>query len=142
MPPHHRRAPERLGVVDQLAPDDDAVDDLEQFRGGHATQAGHRHLPVDDRADGVPVDELAANSEARHRVTRRLRHRAVALGGVEARDGTGELEVVGEWDVAEVALLLLPGLVVEGNGLERRHLRPHIRSVSASIHIDTRTDRN
>jgi hypothetical protein len=48
------------------------------------------------------------------------------------------------WDTCVVVneQRLLPGLVVEGNGLERRHLRPHIRSVSASIHIDTRTDRN
>jgi hypothetical protein len=111
--------------------------------GKDATPTASNHQGFQRTDGGVTVLTAAVKPKGwlPHRVSRRLRHRAVALGGVEARDGTGELEVVGEWDVAEVALLLLPGLV-EGNGLERRHLRPHIRSVSASIHIDTRTDRN
>jgi hypothetical protein len=92
-PGHH--AAKRLGVVDQLAANDHAVDDLEQLSRGHAADVRQRHLPVDDRTDGVPVDELAADLEARHRLTRFARHRAVALGIVEARAGAGELEVVG-----------------------------------------------
>jgi hypothetical protein len=33
-----------------------------QLGRGHAGEARQRHLPLDDRADGIPVDELTAKS--------------------------------------------------------------------------------
>ena len=54
-------------------------------------------------AHRAPIDELAAHREARHRLTRLARHRPVAFGGVEARHGADELEVVRKRHLAEVA---------------------------------------
>src|SRR5215216_4053524 len=53
----HRPA-ELVGVVDELTAHNLPVLDLEQLGGGHPPDARNRHLPVDDRADRVAVNEL------------------------------------------------------------------------------------
>src|SRR5918994_7310305 len=55
---------ELLGVVDELAPDDPAVTDLQHLRGGQGP-LDRCHGPVDHRAHQVAVGELVADTEAR-----------------------------------------------------------------------------
>jgi hypothetical protein len=80
----------------------------------------------------VPVDELSAHREARHRLTRLGRHRPVALRVVEARHRADELEVVGQRHFPEVAVLVVPGVVVESHGLENSH-RQILQSVEECL---------
>jgi hypothetical protein len=55
----------------------------------------------------VLPSKLAPDVEARHRRAGLTGHRPVALGAVEACHGAGELEVVGQRHVAEIAALVL-----------------------------------
>jgi hypothetical protein len=105
--------------------------------------ARKRHLPVEDRADGVAVHELPAQLETRDGLPRLPGHCPVPLGTIETRHGPGELEVVGQRRVAEVAALVLPGVVVESDGFARGHRRSSSRVAFVAFSwIDTVFGRN